>query len=230
MRRYLSWLAAVVIAVTARPATAGILSISPTGTAGPGGSILFSEITPGDPTSAYLNLGLTAIPPIDVTLTVTDDSPIATYGSSVNSVVPPTNWGGFEVSIISGTATFLDLNNINDPYGTYNDQGLTVSLANNGLTAVFSGGVIRSGSSLDQNIGLSVTSGSVTLAFIPVAGRCRSPPAFAWGPRQWQSRGACGSAGGDLWPSRCRSSRLQAWRRPPFGPPGLPSCQPIRDS
>jgi hypothetical protein len=181
MRRYLSWLAAVVIAVTARPATAGILSISPTGTAGPGGSILFSEITPGDPTSAYLNLGFTAIAPIDVTLTVTDDSPIATYGSSVNSVVPPTKWGGFEVSIISGTATFLDLNNINDPYGTYNDQGLTVSLANNGLTAVFSGGVISSGSSLDQNIGLSVTSGSVTLAFIPVAAAVPEPSGLCLG-------------------------------------------------
>ena len=60
MRRYLSWLAAVVIAVTARPATAGILSISPTGTRGPAGPSC-SEITPGDPTSAYLNLGLTAI-------------------------------------------------------------------------------------------------------------------------------------------------------------------------
>ena len=80
-----------------------------------------------------------------------------------------------------------------------------MSLANDGLTAVFSGGVIRQRRrQLDQNIGLSVTSGSVTLAVHPGVG------ARALGPRAW-GRSARRSWGAS-WLGRRRALALAGYR------------------
>ena len=130
-------------ALTARPASAGFVSgsISPTGTTGPGGTITYSQITPGDPTSAYLNTDYTGTGPIPFDFSVTDRSPVAIYGNAVNNTTM--TWTSFTVSVASGNATFLDPNNPLDQYGTYSDQnGWTVTLLDNGSTAVFSGGLI----------------------------------------------------------------------------------------
>lgn len=149
----------------AAPACAGIVSIGPAG-ASPGGSVLSAEVTPGDPSSAYLNLGFTAIAPIDIAIATSGGAPVATYGGAVNDTT--STWTGFTVRVISGSASFLGLNDPNDPYGTSSDlPGWTVALGDGGASATFSGGTIAPGGSLDQVIGLSVPA-SVTLAFIPI--------------------------------------------------------------
>ena len=81
MRRYLAWLAA---GGDCGDGTAGDGRTScdqPHGDHGVRRVHLFSEITPGDPTSAYLNLGFTAVAPIASRSPLRDSSPIATYGN-----------------------------------------------------------------------------------------------------------------------------------------------------
>lgn len=151
------------------PAWPGIVAIEPDGPPTAGGTVISAEITPGDTSSAFLNLDFTALAPIDIAIRTSDASAIATYGDSVNDTASA--WYGFSVSVVSGAATFLGLNDQNDPHGTSSDlPGWTVALRDQGATAIFSGGVIAPGSSLDQVIGLSVTgaSGAVTLSFLPL--------------------------------------------------------------
>jgi glucose/arabinose dehydrogenase len=180
----------------AAPACADIVSIGPDAAPSPGGSVISAEITPGDPTSAFLNLDFTAVGPIDIAVRASDDSAFATYGGSVNDTA--STWTGFSVSVVSGAATFLAPNDLNDPYGTSSDMpGWTVALSNHGATATFTGGTIAPGSSLDQVIGLSMSSapGSITLAFMPVvvpepssAALCVLALALLAGWWPWRSR------------------------------------------
>jgi glucose/arabinose dehydrogenase len=149
----------IAIAIGGRPAAAAITFLSPTGTTGPGGTITFSELTPGDPTSAFLNTDFTSPSffsiPIAVTVNNVDGLFIALYGNSVNDT--GTTWTQFTATI-SGDATFNDPNNMFDPYGTYTDNlGWSVSLTNNMHTAVFSGGQIAPNDSLDTFLGLTFT-------------------------------------------------------------------------
>ena len=97
------------------PVEASIVTISPTGTTGPGGTITFSEIGQldlgGDPSSANVNTNFTAAGVIPITFTVSDDTPVSIYGNDVNGTTA--TWTAFTATIVSGTATFYDLN---DPY------------------------------------------------------------------------------------------------------------------
>ena len=157
-------------ALAAAPAWGGIVSIGPDGAASPGGSIISADITPGDPTSAYLNLDFTALAPIDIAIRTTGSAPVATYGDSVNDT--GRTWTGFTVREVDGQASFLALNDPNDLDGTYSDQpGWTVALSDDGSTLTFSGGRIAPGMSLDQVIGLRLPldPGEVTLAFAPLS-------------------------------------------------------------
>src|SRR3954467_7337441 len=112
-------------AMAVGPAGAGILSMGPGSPPGTGGTILSAEITPGDATSAFLNLDLTAIEPLYVAIAASSPSPIATYGSAVNDTASAGS--GFTVRVVDGAATFLAPNDPNDPYGSYSDlPGWTV--------------------------------------------------------------------------------------------------------
>jgi len=156
-------------ALTVAPAFAGIVAVGPGSPPGAGGTIVTAQITPGDTSSAYLNLDFTAVAPIDVAIGTTSASPVATYGGAINDT--PSTWTGFVVRVVDGTTGFLALDDANDPYGTYSDlPGWTVALGGDGRTLTFSGGRIAPGGSLDQVLGLSVAGapGAVTLAFIPV--------------------------------------------------------------
>jgi len=156
-------------ALAAGPAVAGIVSIGPGNPPGAGGTILSAEITPGDATSAFLNLDLTADAPVFVAIGTSNASPIATYGSALNDTA--STWTGFSVRVVDGAASFLALNDPNDPYGSYSDlPGWNVAPSGDGRTLTFSGGSIAPGGSLDQVLGLSVggSPGAVTLAFTPV--------------------------------------------------------------
>jgi glucose/arabinose dehydrogenase len=156
-------------ALAVGPAMAGIVSIGPGSPPGPGGTILSAEITPGDATSAFLNLDLTAEGPLFVAVATSDASSIATYGSAVNDT--GSAWSGMTVRVVDGTAAFLALGDPNDPYGSYSDlPGWSVALSGDGRTLTFSGGRIAPGASLDEVLGLSVAGmpGAVTLAFTPV--------------------------------------------------------------
>jgi glucose/arabinose dehydrogenase len=156
-------------AMAVGPAVAGIVSIGPGSPPGAGGTILSAQITPGDATSAFLNLDLTADAPLFVAIATSGPASIATYGSAVNDTASA--WSGFTVRVVDGTATFLALNDPNDPYGSYSDlPGWTVALSGDGRMLTFSGGSIAPGASLDDVLGLSVagTPGAVTLAFTPV--------------------------------------------------------------
>jgi hypothetical protein len=149
----------IALAVGGRPAVADITFLSPTGTTGPGGTITFSELTPGDPTSASLNTDFTSPSllsiPVAVTVNNVDGLFIALYGNSVNDT--GTTWTQFTATV-SGGATFNDPNNVFDPYGTYTDtQDWSVTLTNNMQTAIFSGGSIAPGDSLDTFLGLTFT-------------------------------------------------------------------------
>ena len=147
---------ALAIATGARPAGADIVTISPTGTTGPGGTITFSQIGPLDMTSANVNTDFTASGPIPVTATVSDTSPISIYGSDVNDSGQV--WQSFTAAIVSGTATFQDPNDPYNPYSTYTDTpGWTVTLADQATVAIFSGGSIAPGGSLDTFLGLVVS-------------------------------------------------------------------------
>ena len=155
-RQRFCMIAAMAIATSARPATAEIVTISPTGTTGPGGTITFSQIGPLDLTSANVNTDFTASGLIPVSATVSDTSPISIYGSDVNDSGQV--WQSFTASIVSGTATFQDPNDPYNPYSTYTDTpGWTVSLADQGAVAIFSGGSIAPGGSLDTFLGLVVS-------------------------------------------------------------------------
>ena len=78
----------IVIAIGGRPAAADITYLSPTGTTGPGGTITFAELTPGDPTSASLNTDFTSPSflsiPIAATVDNVNGSFVAFCGNSVN--------------------------------------------------------------------------------------------------------------------------------------------------
>src|SRR3954468_25050603 len=121
----------VLLAATAMavgPAVAGIVSIGPGSPPGTGGTILSAEITPGDATSAFLNLDLIADAPLFVAIATSNPSSIATYGSAVND--SGSAWSGFTVRVVDGAATFLALDDPNDPYGSYSDlPGWTVALS-----------------------------------------------------------------------------------------------------
>jgi glucose/arabinose dehydrogenase len=150
-------------------AHAGIVTLSPEGTSGPGGSVVTAEITPGNASSAYLNLDFTAVAPIAITIRASDDTAIATYGASLNDTASA--WTGFTVRVVAGAASFLGLNDPTDPYGSYSDQpGWAVALSPDGRILTFSGGMIAPGESLDQVLGLalSAASGPATLAFAPL--------------------------------------------------------------
>jgi hypothetical protein len=167
----------IVIAIGGRPAAADITSLSPTGTTGPGGTITFAELTPGDPTSASLNTDFTSPSflsiPIAATVDNVNGSFVAFYGNSVNDT--GTAWTQFTATI-SGDATFNEPNNIFDPYGTYTDNlGWSVSLTNNMQTAGFSGGVIAPGDSLDTFLGLTFTGSPVSLTVDLTAGSLPEP-------------------------------------------------------
>src|SRR5690349_19024089 len=106
-------------ALAVGPAVAGIVSIGPGNPPGAGGTILSAEITPGDATSAFLNLDLTADASVFVAIGTSSASPIATYGSALNDT--GSAWTGFSVRVVDGAASFLALNDPNDPYGSYSD-------------------------------------------------------------------------------------------------------------
>jgi hypothetical protein len=120
----------IAIAIGGRPAAADITSLSPTGTNGPGGTITFAELTPGDPTSASLNTDFTSPSFFSIPIALTVDNVngpfVALYGNSVNDT--GTTWTEFTATN-SGGATFNAPNDIFDPYGTYTDNlGWSVSL------------------------------------------------------------------------------------------------------
>ncbi|MBW8759801.1 MAG: PEP-CTERM sorting domain-containing protein [Burkholderiales bacterium] len=156
-------------ALAVAPAVAGIVSIGPGSPPGAGGTVVSAEITPGDASSAYLNLAFTAMAPVDVAIVTSNASPVATYGSAINGT--SSSWTGFSVQVVDGSTTFLALNDPNDPFGSYTDlAGWRVALSGDGRRLTFSGGSIAPGASLDQVLGLSVAGtpgGAVTLAFMP---------------------------------------------------------------
>lgn len=163
-------------ALAAGPAVAGIVSIGPGSPPGTGGTVSV-QVTPGDPTSALLNLDFDANAPIAVAIATSGPSPIATYGDAINDTA--STWNGFTVHVVDGNASFLALNDLNDPYGSYSDlPGWHVDLSGDGRTLTFRGGSIAPGESLDQVLGLAVagTPGAVTLAFTPVV---PEPASFA---------------------------------------------------
>ncbi len=152
---------ALAVAITGPGARADLTSISPIGSTGPGGTITFSEIGTeySSNDSANVNTDYTKVGLIPVTFTVSDTSPISVYGIDVND--SGATWTGFTATVVSGSATFQDPN---DPYGldstysTYSDNpGWTVTLAFGGLEAIFSGGSIAPGDSLDTFLGLVVS-------------------------------------------------------------------------
>jgi hypothetical protein len=155
-------LAALALAMGARPAGAAIITISSTGTTGPEGTITFAETGLNDPSSANFNTDFTALGPIPVTATVSAPSSISIYGNNVNDTSAA--WGGFTATIVGGAATFQDPNDPFNPYGTYTDTpGWSVALGSSGTTAVFSGTPIAPGDSLDTFPGLAVTDSSLPI-------------------------------------------------------------------
>ena len=177
MRRRLVMLTAFAIAVIARPVGAGLLTISAAGTTGPGGTITFSEIGQIDPSSANVNIDFTAAGTIPITFTVSDSSPVSIYGNDVNDTLA--TWIGFTASVVSGSATFQDPNDLFNPYSTYSDTpGWTVSLLNQGTTAVFAGGQIAQGVSLDTFLGLVVSDASTPVTVV-LSASVPEPPALA---------------------------------------------------
>ncbi len=176
MIRRFCLLSAMAAAMTASPAGAGFLTISPAGTTGPGGTILSSEIGPNDPTAAFVNNGFTAPGRISFTFTASDGSPLAIYGSEINNSA--STWSSFTASVVSGAATFQAPNDPFNPYGTYsNSPGFLVTLSNGGGMATFSGGMIAPGDSLDAVLGLVVSDPSrpVTIDLTPVAASTSVP-------------------------------------------------------
>ncbi len=171
MLRKVGILVSIWFAVGARPASADIISISPTGTVGPGGTITFSEIGTIDPTSANVNTDFTALGyiPITATANTVDGSLIAIYGTNVNDTAA--TWTQFTATVVSGTEMFQDPNDPYSGYGTYTDlPNWSVSLTNNDQTAVFSGGLIAAGNSLDTFLGITVTgSQSFTIQLTPIS-------------------------------------------------------------
>ena len=170
MSRSRIWaLAAFMTMMAARQSSADFQAISPTGSTGPGGSITFSEIGPLDRTSANVNTDYSAIGTIPITFTVSDGSPVSIYGNDVNDTLA--SWTRFTVTVTSGSANFQDPNDPFGSHGTYTDTpGWSVTLANGGQQAVFSGGSIAPGDSLDTFLGLVVNdpTRSVTIALAPV--------------------------------------------------------------
>jgi hypothetical protein len=159
MVRLLCILVSISFAFGGRPAAAGFVTISPTGSTGPGGTITFSEIGPFDTTSANVNTDFTSLSFIPIAATVSDSSPVSIYGTNVNDT--GATWTQFTVTVVSGSAFFQDPNNPFDPYSTYTDNpNWSVSLVNNGQTAIFSGGLISAGDSLDTFLGIVVTNPS----------------------------------------------------------------------
>ena len=170
---------ALAIALSGQRSSAGFLAISPAGSKGPGGTITFSEIGPFDNTSANVNTDYTAIGAIPIRFMVSDSSPISLYGNDVND--SGATWAGFTATVVSGSATFQDPNDPFNPYGTYTDTpGWSVALANGGVEAIFSGGSIAPGDSLDTFLGLIVSdpSAPVTLSLAPIAS-IPTPPSLA---------------------------------------------------
>ena len=159
------------------PSKADFMTISPTGTTGPGGSITFAEIGPFDATSANVNTDFTALAPINVQFTVSDSSSASLYGTAVNSTAFA--WSSFTAQVIAGSATFLAPNDPFDPYGTYtNAMGFAVTLSNGGQTATFAGGSIAPNDSIDLFLGISVSDPSqgVTIALTPMTTPAVSVP------------------------------------------------------
>jgi glucose/arabinose dehydrogenase len=141
------------------PAGASIVTISPSGSTGAGGSITFSEIGSQDTNSANVNTDFSSSGMIAIVFTVSDSSPVAIYGNDVNDTL--STWDAFTATIVSGSASFYDLN---DPYGfnsTYGTYALpadwSVSLINGGNTAVFTGGSVVPGDSIFTSLGFVVT-------------------------------------------------------------------------
>lgn len=167
-RRWSAWPILAVL-LMARPAGAAFVAISPEGPAGPGGSITFSQIGPFDTSSANVNTDFSSTGPISITFSASDRSPVSIYGDNVNDT--GTTWVGFSAMVVAGLATFQAPNDPFDPQGTYtNTRGFSVSLADGGRTALFQGGTIAPGDSLDTFLGLSVTdpSRAVTVTLTPI--------------------------------------------------------------
>lgn len=158
----------VVWVALATPARAGFLTLSPTGTTGPGGTITFAEIGPSDTSSANVNTNFTGSGGIAPTFTVSDSSPVSIFGTAVNSM--GMDWSKFIVQVTGGLATFQDPNDPFNPYGTYTDApGFTVALSGGGTIATFSGGSIAPNDSIDLFLGLIVgdPTQAVTVNLIP---------------------------------------------------------------
>ena len=156
--------------VLATPSLADFVTISPTGTTGPGGSITFAEIDPFSASGANVNTDFTALAPINVQFTVSDTSSVALYGTAVNSTAFA--WSSVTAQVVAGSASFLALNDPFDPFGTYTTAlGFSVTLSDGGRTATFAGGSIGSGDSIDLFLGLSVSDPTqgVTIALTPRA-------------------------------------------------------------
>ena len=163
--------------VLVTPSLADFVTISPTGTTGPGGSITFAEVGPFDATGANVNTDFTALAAINVQFTVSDSSPVSLYGTAVNST--SFAWSSFTAQVTAGSATFLAPNDPFDPYGTYtNAMGFTVALSNGGQTATFTGGSIAPGDSIDLFLGISVGNPAqgVTITLTPISTPSLSVP------------------------------------------------------
>ena len=156
-------------AALAHPAGADFQSISPAVPGGPGGTITFSGIDPGDPTSATLNTNFTALAPIAFSATATSTDPIVVIGNEVNRT--GSAWGAITATVTSGSATFVDPNDPFGGHGTFTDaMGYSVAISADGRSAVFSGGRVSSGDSLFVSLGLvSKPSLPFTIGLVPSA-------------------------------------------------------------
>ena len=161
------WAFAVWLALVT-PSPADFVTISPTGTTGPGGSITFAEVGPFDATGANMNTDFTALGSISVEFTVSDSSSVSLYGTAVNST--SLVWSSFTARVTAGSAGFLAPNDPFDQFGTYTDaMGFSVTLSDGGRTATFAGGSIAPGDSIDLFLGISVgdPGQGVTIALTP---------------------------------------------------------------
>lgn len=178
----------------ATPALANFVTISPTGTKGPGGTITFAGIGPNDSTSANVNTNFTTTGNIPIGFTVSNSTPISLYGSAVNSTSSALS--SFTAQVTGGSATFQAPNDPFDPYGTYTDTlGFSVTLNAARTIATFAGGSIAVGDALDFFLGLVVSdpTQAVTVTLTPSA-----PPPVGVPEPASLLLGAIALAGGSL--------------------------------
>ena len=190
--------------VLVSPAVAGFVTLSPTGTTGPGGTITFAEIGPFDPTSANVNTDFRSVGTIGVDFSVSDGTPIALYGAAVNDSSQA--WMSFSARVTVGSATFQDPNDIYNPYGTSTDSmGWSVTRSHGGTEADFSGGAVGSGDSLDLVLGMIVANPSQPLTVV------LAPGASVPEPASWVLGLLAAATGGLGWRYRRVGRRVAAW-------------------